>query len=110
MTNEFADPPTDDFGKYRGYLKFLARTYLSTNYQAKLDLSDVIQQSLLCAVQARGQFKGTTEQEWLAWLRKILIHTVKRFVRDLNAQMRDVKRERRLIMPSRTLPCNFVNF
>ena len=42
--------------------------------QAKLDPSDLVQQSMLEAYRAFGTFQGKTEAEWLAWLRRILMH------------------------------------
>jgi len=82
-----------DLDKYRNYLKFLARTHLSRYYHGKVDPSDIVQQSMLQALNTSDQYRGTTEQEKLAWLRKILVHTVSHEVRDLHAQKRDINRE-----------------
>jgi RNA polymerase sigma-70 factor (ECF subfamily) len=41
-----------------------------------------------------GQFRGTTEQEFLAWLRQILVNNLAKFVEQhLLAARRDVRRE-----------------
>ena len=92
MTSDAAN----EFDKYRGYLQFLARQHLRTRYQGKLDQSDIVQQSLLYAFTARGQFVGQTEAERLAWLRQILVHTVAQATRGLLTQKRDIKRERNI--------------
>ena len=57
---------------YRGYLHALARLRLGPWYRAGIDPSDVVHQAMLKAYQHRGQFRGQTEAEWRAYLRKIL--------------------------------------
>ena len=90
-------PSNQDFGdeleQYRRYLQFLARTHLSGRYQGKVDPSDIVQQSLLQAFAASDQFRGCSEAEKLAWLRKILVRNVTRLVRDLHLKKRDIGRE-----------------
>jgi RNA polymerase sigma-70 factor (ECF subfamily) len=58
--------------RYRDYLILLARSNLDSRLRGQVDLSDVVQQTLLKAHAKRGQFRGTTEGQWLAWLRAIL--------------------------------------
>jgi RNA polymerase sigma-70 factor (ECF subfamily) len=69
---------------------------LGPRLQAKLDASDVAQQAILQAHQARGQFRGTTEAEKLAWLRAILANVLAAAARRFEAAVRDVGRERSL--------------
>ncbi len=47
----------------------------------KVDASDLVQQTLLEAYRDFGHFRGSTEAEWLAWLRRILAHNAANYVR-----------------------------
>ena len=84
----------DDFERFRGYLRHLARTGLHGKLKTRLDASDVVQQSLLQAHEAREQFRGTTDAERCAWLRQILARVITHAARDHTRERRDVRRER----------------
>jgi RNA polymerase sigma-70 factor (ECF subfamily) len=62
--------------RYRDYLLMLARLHMDIALQRFIDPSDVVQQTLLQAHAKRDQFRGTTTQERVAWLRTILTHTM----------------------------------
>src|SRR5437660_8973435 len=91
-----ADEPAMALERFRDYLRLLARLQLDPRLQGKLDASDLVQQTLLKAHQARGQFRGRTFAEQAAWLRQILANTLANAVRDLARAKRDVGRERSL--------------
>src|SRR3954469_20742195 len=81
---------------FRAYLYLLARSHIGPRHRARLDPSDIVQQTLLNAHQNQSQFRGITEAEWMAWLRQILANHIADAVRGLARAKRDVKRERSL--------------
>src|SRR5262245_22010649 len=83
-------------GGYRNYLRLLAATAVDGRILTKVDPSDVVQETLLKACRDFAQFRGTTEQEWLGWLRKILAHTLADLGRHYRSARRDVGQERSL--------------
>jgi RNA polymerase sigma-70 factor (ECF subfamily) len=78
------------------YLRLLARVQLGSRLHARLDASDLVQQTLLEAQQKLNQFRGTSEAEMAAWLRQILAHNLADALRALGRAKRDVSRERSL--------------
>jgi len=82
--------------RFRAYLHLLARLHLDPRLRAKLAPSDVVQQTLLQAFQGLGGFRGGTDAEVAAWLRRILARNLAHAVRDLGRSKRDVARERSL--------------
>lgn len=80
---------------YGEYLKLLARVQIGRRLQGKVDPSDLVQETFLDAHRQMPNFKGGTEAELLAWLRRIMAGqvamTVRRFV---GAKGRDVNLER----------------
>lgn len=69
------------FGQCRNYLAVMARAHVERRLQAKVDASDLVQQTLLEAYRDFRNFRGGTEAEWLAWLKRILVHNAANFVR-----------------------------
>jgi RNA polymerase sigma-70 factor, ECF subfamily len=82
---------------YRSHLSYLARRQLGSQLQVKVDASDVAQDACLEAHRHFGQFQGTTDAEFGAWMRKILAGLLANSVRRYRGtQRRDVRRERPL--------------
>src|SRR5204863_8417874 len=88
------------FAHCRDYLGLAARARVETWLRAKVDASDLVQQTLLEAHRGFGHFHGATEAEWLAWLRRILEHNAADFVRRYRGTgKRQVRREVPLAAP-----------
>ena len=67
----------------RDYLRLVARLLWKPGLQRRLELSDVVQQTLLKAHQKLHQFEGKSEEEWRGWLRKILLNELRQAVRGI---------------------------
>jgi RNA polymerase sigma-70 factor (ECF subfamily) len=82
---------------YRHYLTLLVRLQIGRRLQGKVDASDVVQNAFLKAHRDFDQFRGSTEAEWVGWLRQILALDLAQLVRHYwGTQRRDVRLERRL--------------
>jgi RNA polymerase sigma-70 factor (ECF subfamily) len=82
------------FAVCRSYLGFAARSQVETWLRRKVDASDLVQETLLEAFRDFDRFEGRTEQEWLAWLKKILAHNAADFVRHYHGtEKREAGRE-----------------
>lgn len=91
----------DDLGtlleQFRGYLTLLARAQVGRRLQGKADPSDLVQEACLEASKHVPMFRGTTEEEFTAWLRKILASVVSnQFRKYLGTQQRDARLEQAL--------------
>lgn len=83
--------------QYRSYLSLLARLQIGRRLSGKVDASDVVQETFLKAHRDFGTFRGTTEQEWMSWLRQIMAMSIAQLVRHyFGTQRRDVRLERQL--------------
>jgi RNA polymerase sigma-70 factor (ECF subfamily) len=82
--------------RFRSYLLLLAQRQLQGRASARLDASDLVQQTLLEAHRQGEHFRGATDAERAAWLRQILAHNLADADRALHRDKRDVGRERSL--------------
>jgi RNA polymerase sigma-70 factor (ECF subfamily) len=87
-----AEGPIRPVEAYREYLRLLTRMNLDPRFQGRIDLSDIVQQTLLKAHEKRDQFRGTTDAERAAWLRAILAHQIADALRRFGRQKGDRER------------------
>lgn len=80
--------------RYRNYLALMARLQLG-RLRGKLDVEDLLQDVSLEAHREIARFRGTSEGEFLAWLRRVLSGIYSNQLRHyLGTQRRDARRER----------------
>ncbi len=83
--------------RYRTSLAQQAQGQVGRRLRVKLDVEDLLQEVSLEACRAIGKFRGSTEGEFLCWLRKILDSILLNQVRYyFCTQRRDLSLERRI--------------
>jgi len=83
--------------RYRSYLSLLARVQIGRRIQGKLDVADVVQETFLEAHRGIGLFRGSSEAQFLAWLRQILVAILSNQIRHyFGTKRRDIRLEREL--------------
>lgn len=96
---------------YRNYLTVLATTQLDRRLRRRMSPSDLVQETLLGAHRDVAQFRGSTEREFLAWLRQILINCLHHAIEiHLRAKKRDARREISIEQVSAALDRSAANF
>jgi RNA polymerase sigma-70 factor (ECF subfamily) len=85
-----------EFERFRNYLRFLADIKLDRRLRGRIDPSDIVQETLLRAYDARHTFRGDGSGQQVAWLRQILMRTLLHALRDARCAKRDISREQRL--------------
>jgi RNA polymerase sigma-70 factor (ECF subfamily) len=84
-------------GRFRAYLRLLARLHVQPLLQAKFDESDIVQETCLQALVSLEQFQGDNKRQFAAWLRRILANKGAWMARQyLGTEKRSVQIERRL--------------
>ena len=84
---------TAELSRFRPYLRMLARLQFDEVLRAKLDESDVVQQTLLEAHRSLADFRGQRDEEKAAWLRQILARNLADELRKFRCGKRDVRLE-----------------
>jgi RNA polymerase sigma-70 factor (ECF subfamily) len=89
---------------YRGILLRLAEREIDADLRGKGGASDLVQQTFLDAQRLFPRFEGTTDGEWQAWLRQLLVYNAADFTRRFRAGKRNAAREAPLPESSLGLP------
>jgi RNA polymerase sigma-70 factor (ECF subfamily) len=79
--------------RYRNYLLLIANEDLGTELRAKIGASDIVQETLMQAQVNFRQFNGTSEAEWKAWLRTIILNDLRKCRRAFDTKKRNASRE-----------------
>lgn len=77
----------------RHYLLWVARRHLDPDLLPKGGASDLVQETLLEAHRDFSQFRGESDAQLLAWLRRLLRNNIANFVRHHRAAKRGAGRE-----------------
>ena len=89
------------FEACRSYLGVIAQAQMESWMRAKVDASDIVQETLLEAHRDFARFQGGTSAEWLAWLRGILSNNAADLVRKYRGtEKRQTRREVPLKSPA----------
>ena len=91
-----AQSMSDELEPFRSYLRLLAESQLPAALRGKVDASDIVQQTMLQAHQAREQFRGSNDAQRGAWLRTILANVLWGMLRHYGRESRDLSREQSL--------------
>lgn len=91
--SSFNGEAENKLNQFRPYLRMLARLQFDENLQAKLDESDIVQQTLLEAHRSLESFRGQSEEELAGWLRQILVRNMADEIRKFRAGKRDLRLE-----------------
>jgi RNA polymerase sigma-70 factor (ECF subfamily) len=91
-----SDALNDLLEAHRNYLRLLATACLHRDLKVKADPSDVVQDTLLKVHHGFHEFRGTTEGEWMTWIRRILVRNLADLRRGFGRQRRAIARERSL--------------
>jgi len=84
--------------QYRNYLRLLARIEIGRKLQGKVDASDLVQEVFLDAHRYFPTFRGTSEPQFVQWLREILAGTLANQIRRyFGTQARDLRLEKSIV-------------
>jgi RNA polymerase sigma-70 factor (ECF subfamily) len=91
--SESADNLAKSLELYRNYLNVLVKLQIDPQLHGKIDVSGVVQQTLIEAHQAMGQSRPPSAEQQIAWLRRILTNNLADEMRKLTTEKRSVGRE-----------------
>jgi RNA polymerase sigma-70 factor (ECF subfamily) len=81
---------------FRSFLTRTAQRQLAAKGHWPLEVSDIVQSSLLEAFRQQSGFQGRSESELAGWLKSVLKHNIADAIRGTRRAKRDVRRQRSL--------------
>lgn len=79
---------------YRNYLRLLAEGELDRKLRGRISPSDIVQETMLDAHRDFPNFRGSSEAQFIAWLRQILVHNLAEVIsKHVLTEKRDVRRD-----------------
>jgi RNA polymerase sigma-70 factor, ECF subfamily len=96
MSSAAVDAADERFARYRDYLRLAAAVSVDPRLRDKFDPSDIVQETMFEAVRDWDRCCASSEEERLAWLRRMLANNLLDGVKRFRAEKRDVGRERSL--------------
>lgn len=94
MSSKEHDQTANCLDQYRDYLALLGRLQLDPMLQAKVDVSGVVQATMLEACES--EWGSLEDQDRLPWLRRVFSNNLLDEIRKFRSEARDVRRERPL--------------
>ncbi|MDH3592994.1 MAG: sigma-70 family RNA polymerase sigma factor [Planctomycetota bacterium] len=89
--NDGSAARADFLAAYRAYLRYLARDGIGKHMQAKVDASDLAQDVIVAAQRDFPSFRGETEAELMAWLRRMLANRIVDYARKYGGTRRQAQ-------------------
>jgi len=96
--------PQEDLQRFRPFLRAIAEELLYADLRKKVDPSDLVQQTMLQAIEAQSQYRGDSDAAKAGWLKAILRNVMNGLLRRYHSERRDIAKERELRMPSQSDP------
>jgi len=92
--NGATDAVGDLLEPYRNYMRMLATSQMGRTVGKRVSPSDIVQDTMLAAHRDLNDFNGTTQAEFVSWLRAVLSRCLLRAIEhNIKAEKRDVRRE-----------------
>ncbi len=85
-----------DLERFRPFLTILARILLDPKLRSKIDASDVVQHTFMDVYRQLDKFRGKTDAELKAWLKRALLNDLHDLVRKFTCDARDADLETRI--------------
>lgn len=89
-----AEQSDNELEGYRSYLRLLGRMQIRGRMNAKIDLSGLVQQTMIEAHLNRDEWERLPDERQAAWLRVAFANNLRDAIRRFRAAARDVERER----------------